>query len=123
MKTRWWILLFSLLLLGCILAVFFLRGSGKTGCTAQILSGGVCVKTIDLTAVETPYTFTVEGAGGSNQIRVEPGRIRVSEADCPDKICVHTGYIHAPGIPIVCMPNKLVVRIVGDAPALDGMTK
>lgn len=35
----------------------------------------------------------------------------VSEATCPDKICVHQGKIHMDGEIIVCLPNKMTAQI------------
>lgn len=43
--------------------------------------------------------------GGYNIIEISDGRIRISDADCPDRICVNTEFI-----PIVCLPHKLVIR-------------
>ena len=39
------------------------------------------------------------------------------EADCPGKDCVHTGSISKAGSAIVCLPNRLEIRIEnrGDA--------
>ena len=71
---------------------------------------------LDLSAVTDPYTFTVEGPGGfTNTILVEPGRIRVSQANCPDQVCVEMGAISDGTVPIVCLPHKLVIEIVGVA--------
>ena len=39
------------------------------------------------------------------------GSIRISENDCPDKICVNEGYISGKGERIICMPKKLIVEI------------
>lgn len=36
------------------------------------------------------------------------------EADCPDKLCVHQGYISRVGEVLVCIPNKVVVEIKSD---------
>ena len=70
--------------------------------------------------MDKPFFFTVEGpAGLTNTILVEPGRIRVSEADCPDQICVHQGFISDGTTPIVCLPNKLIIQIIGGGEALD----
>lgn len=53
------------------------------------------------------------------------GRARMKESDCPDKVCVRTGWIAHPGQVIVCLPNKIVVRIEGGpqdvGPFLDGV--
>lgn len=44
---------------------------------------------------------------------LESGKVRVTESTCPDKICVRTGWIGRPGQSIVCLPNRVVVRIEG----------
>ena len=56
---------------------------------ATIARDGVVIETIDLDAVKNPYTLRLEDERGVNVVAVEPGRIRVAEADCPDEVCVH----------------------------------
>lgn len=102
-------------------AFLLLRPSGQ-GTTARIKLDGVVVRTIDLTALDAPLTFTVEGENGLwNTITAEPGRIRVESADCPDQICVHQGWITDSSVPIVCLPNKLVIEIVGEEASVDAV--
>ena len=61
---------------------------------ATITLDGEVLDEIDLTEVQSAYSFTVTGKDGlTNTVLVEPGRIRVERADCPDQICVHQGYI------------------------------
>ena len=94
------------------------RGTGRP--VARITLDGELVEEIDLTEVKEARTFTVEGESGlTNTILVEPGRIRVSEAGCPDQICVHQGFISDGTAPIVCLPNKLIIQIIGGGEALD----
>lgn len=52
---------------------------------------------------------------GHNTVEITPGYVRVTDADCPDKIDVKQGKITSPGSIIVCMPNKMTVRIVGES--------
>ncbi len=65
--------------------------------------------------------LTVEGYhGGSNLFimeKDEKGRIgiRCTEADCPDKICIQTGLVTMPDEPVVCLPHRVMARIVEDA--------
>ncbi len=40
--------------------------------------------------------------------------IKVTESDCPDKICIKTGYIKNKGEAAVCMPNRVIVTVEGD---------
>ncbi len=87
---------------------------------ARITLDGTLVAEVDLTAVDAPYTIPLEGPGGfSNTVLVEPGRICVREAGCPDQVCVKQGFISDGTVPIVCLPNKLVIQIVGGGEDLD----
>jgi len=87
---------------------------------ARITRDGVLLKEIDLSQVDESYAITLEDGSGTNTVLVEPGRIRISEADCPDQICVNQGYILDSTVPIVCLPHKLMVEIVGAEGELDG---
>ena len=101
-------------------AAFLLLRPKSEGHVARITLDGQVVEEIDLSRVERPYTLTVDGPGGfSNTITVEKGRICVSEAGCPDQICVHQGYISDGTTPIVCLPNKLIIEITGGGSGLD----
>jgi hypothetical protein len=42
---------------------------------------------------------------------VKSGRIRVSESDCKNHVCMEEGWIMNPGQSIVCLPNRVVVEI------------
>lgn len=50
---------------------------------------------------------------GRNLIEAGPDYVRVTEADCPDKLDVLQGSITRPGQVIVCLPNRMVVEIRG----------
>ena len=113
------ILLLLVLVGAACAAALALRPAGK-GHIARITLAGEVVEEIDLSAVAESYTFTVEGPGGfSNTILVEPGRIRVEWAGCPDQVCVNQGYISDGTVPIVCLPNQLVIEITGGGDSLD----
>lgn len=57
-------------------------------------------------------TIIIEGyQGGSNTVSIIDGKAYVSEADCPDEICVKTGGISRAGETIVCLPHRVVVEI------------
>ncbi|SFG34730.1 hypothetical protein SAMN05660649_01363 [Desulfotomaculum arcticum] len=80
---------------------------------AVIMQDNVLVERIDLNAVEEPREIILPGPY-HEIVQVEKGRIRFKEADCPDQICVRTGWLQNPGEMAVCLPNKAIVRITGD---------
>lgn len=101
-------------------AFLLLRPRGEERPMARITLDGALVEEIDLNSVTQPRSFPVEdGAGGSNTILVEPGRIRVSGANCPDQICVAQGFISDGAVPIVCLPHRLMIQITGGGEELD----
>jgi len=64
------------------------------------------------------------GAERYNLIMADNGRIRVAEADCPDQICVRTGWIGVAPQQIVCLPYRVVIKLESSiAPDIDDITK
>ncbi|MCD7736623.1 MAG: NusG domain II-containing protein [Lachnospiraceae bacterium] len=48
----------------------------------------------------------------TNVLVIEDGEAYMSEADCPDGLCISQGHISASGTMIVCLPNRVVVRVI-----------
>lgn len=55
----------------------------------------------------------VQGRLGDVVVTVEDGSVRVTDATCPDHVCIHTGAVTAPGSVIACVPNGVIVRVGG----------
>ena len=108
-KTLFWAVLLGLLAAVC--AGFYFVRPPSAGTLADIYVEGTLYRTVDLSAVAVPYTFTVETEYGYNTIEVSPGAIRVLEADCDEQICVNQGTITDSLIPITCLPHRLVIQI------------
>ncbi|MDR0197055.1 MAG: NusG domain II-containing protein [Oscillospiraceae bacterium] len=87
--------------------------------TARIYKNGELIYTVYLSRVAEPYEIDV---GGVNTVEVRKGEIGVIHASCPDKLCVRTGFVSG-AVPIVCLPNRLEIRIRDDASDLDGVTR
>lgn len=113
-STRFWVILIALVLAASAAAAVLLHVFAS-GTVANVYLNGECIRSIDLSTVTEDYTFTVEGDACTNVVEVAPGKIRVQSADCPDQVCVNTGWITDSSTPIVCLPNKLVIRIESDA--------
>ncbi len=69
-------------------------------------------------------TFTVtDSEGGYNLIMINEGTVQVTDADCPDKLCVKQRAINGYGESIICLPHKLVIQISsGKESGIDAMT-
>lgn len=121
-STKFWLLVVGIILAAAAVASVATFRSRLGDAVAVIDQDGVCVRTIDLSQVNEPYSFTVEWEDGYNVVEVERGRIRVSEADCPDQVCVRQGWISNSVVPVACLPHKLVIRLVNNSDSVvDGV--
>lgn len=50
----------------------------------------------------------------SNYLVIKDGYAKVVDASCPDKLCIDQKKIKYTGETIVCLPNKVVVQVVGE---------
>jgi len=90
---------------------------------AQVSVNGVLVKTIPLK--QGYYDELRIGADKEYDIiEVNNGRIRIREADCPDKLCVRSGWISTAPQQIVCLPNRVIIKIIPtQLPDIDDITR
>ena len=120
MKTSTKLLMTLLLLVvAASMAAVLKPGQQEEERMARILQDGELREEIPLDKIGAAYSFVVEDGGGRNTIQVERGRIRVSEANCPDQVCVGQGWISDGTVPIVCLPHGLVIEITGGGEDLD----
>lgn len=90
--------------------------NGATGHNEKYISvqvNGKEYKKIIFDKTVVGKTIPIETEFGYNLIEVGEDKVRVIDANCPDKIDVLQGDISKPGEIIVCLPNKLVVEIKG----------
>ncbi len=65
----------------------------------------------DISDGAAAQSYQVTGIDGHLTVRAEAGRACISYSDCPDQICVRTGWITAAGQSAVCLPNRCVLTI------------
>ena len=82
---------------------------------------GVTVKVDGVKIAE--YSLSADGTyplnGGTNILVIENGKAYLTDANCPDKLCVHQGKISMTGETITCLPNKLTVTVFGTEQSVD----
>jgi hypothetical protein len=109
------ILALILVLLAAASGLYLLLAPGKTaaGAVVRITQAGSVIREIPFSEITEPLEFTVTGDNGCyNIIRISPEGVQVTEASCPDKICIRTGMRKDSLLPIICLPNQLVIEIV-----------
>ena len=112
------IIFIGVLLVVALIAFFVIdKFIKKDGNKVVIKVDGEIVKIVNLT--DTNNIIVNGYDGGTNTVVIENGIVYMTEADCPDKICVNTGKISKIGETIVCLPHRVVVEIQGEVPQSD----
>lgn len=101
------------ILIGIIIAislVLFLCVSltQKEGACVVVKIDGNDVATYPL---DKDATYTLNG--GTNILTIKDGFAYLTDANCPDHLCVKQGKISKTGQVITCLPNKLTVTVYG----------
>lgn len=86
----------------------------EEGSTVAVKIDGVVTDTYPLSENIEISIKTGENDENINVLTIEDGKASISEADCPDKICVETRAVSFVGETIVCLPHKLVIEITNE---------
>ena len=118
------IVLCAVLAVAGILSLLFIliRPAPSASLQAEIYVDGELIRTVDLSAQDEVRTIRIETPYGYNLVEIGPGYVRMADADCPHKTCTHMGKRTSDGIPIVCLPHRLVIRVRSAAETADGVT-
>lgn len=113
----------DILLAGAILIIavfgllFYMRLGKQAAATITVTVNGEVYGTYSL---EHDQKISI---GKTNQLLIKDGKADMIEADCPDQICVKHKTISKNKESIVCLPNKVIVEVVGGEEAgLDAVT-
>ncbi|MBS3949852.1 MAG: NusG domain II-containing protein, partial [Peptococcaceae bacterium] len=94
-------------------AVLYRRFTAALGEKAVIEVDNQPVQTVRLDPNAEKQIITVVGVRGDSLIEVDGQFIRMTGSACPDKICIHQGRKSQPGDAIVCIPNRVTIKIPG----------
>ena len=98
------------LLLAAALALWLAaRAAAVETAAAQIYVDGALTAELPL---DRDGTYEVRG-DYRNTVTVRDGRVAVTDSDCPGGDCLHSGWISTAGRSIVCLPNRMEVRLTG----------
>lgn len=85
--------------------------NSNTGSYVQIEKNGSVIATLPLDE-DTVYNIETNSKI-TNTVEIKDGEASVTYADCPDQICVNHAPVSLAGESIICLPNEVVVSVVG----------
>jgi hypothetical protein len=103
----------DLILIGIILVLaaaglFYINANKTNGDKVVIKVQGEVYKELPL---NKDTTLEIQGLGGTNILVIKDGYADMTDADCPDKLCVQQSRISKDGESIICLPHQVVVEI------------
>ncbi|MEW6348100.1 MAG: NusG domain II-containing protein [Thermodesulfobacteriota bacterium] len=114
-------LLVAVLVIGVGLFYAMPKWLGRGGGGVEVRSGNTVVSRYTL---DGNRTVAVPGPLGKTVVRIEAGKVSVIAAPCPNRTCMKTGPVDRHGGIIVCVPNRVVVRVGSGVPDdLDAVTQ
>lgn len=93
------------------LVVFMQLAGGREGARVQVTVDGEVYGIYSLTQEQT-VDIVIDGET-TNTLVIAEGEADMIWAECPDKLCVHQKAISKSNETIVCLPNKVVVQVLG----------
>ncbi len=99
-------LLFVALIILSLSGFLFIKKAFPQGADVTISMNGTPVYKLP---INEDAIVSVKGAIGETVVEIKSRRVRVKESSCPNKICVHNGWIESGGI--LCLPNKVFINI------------
>lgn len=111
------IIIFAVVVFSVLLFLFFSLSTKGQSEYVQIIYEGDVIDTLPLDADREYSPVTNENI----VIEIKDNKARFKTSDCPDKVCVNTGWLSSPGQTAVCLPNKISIVIQTSAPDKDAV--
>lgn len=95
--------------------VFSFQFAKTEAAVVQISQNGELMREVPL---DTDQIIEIDGKY-HNVLEIRDGRAMIRESDCPGRDCVHSGWIDSVGRSIICLPNRVEIRIIGTENEVD----
>lgn len=111
MKKKDFILIFTILIV--VASAFGINHfvNTKSGENIEIYVDNKLYKTY---SIDDNEEIKIKSKEGYNIVKIHDHGVQITDASCPDKVCVHSGFITKPSESIVCLPNRVHVKITTD---------
>ncbi|NPV00313.1 MAG: NusG domain II-containing protein [Brevinematales bacterium] len=117
MKALDWISLALIILAGAAGIVYSLGGPKGSSVTVSTPKGTYTYSLSVNRAVELP------GEIGNFVMEIADGKVRIGKSPCPHQVCVRKGWCSITGDSIICIPNKVIIKIDGGGNGVDAISE
>ena len=90
--------------------IFWTSVGSDEGSIVSVYQEGALIQELSL---DSDTEFVIEGEY-ENVVTIQDGKAAITNSNCPGTDCVHSGWISGKGRSLVCLPNRVEIRIEGD---------
>jgi hypothetical protein len=114
------ILVAVILFIAIISLILFNVLSKKDDLKALVYYDDVLVETIELSDLgEEIVVYNVNAENGEVVIEAKHNAIRIVHANCDQAYCENVGFSSSTSKPIICIPNKIYIKLVSSKVEVD----
>ena len=105
-------------------AVFYIRTRVLQPEAPAVVTVTIDGKLYGAFALSEDREVDIDTKYGHNHLSIRDGSAQVTEADCPDGLCMHQGRISRNGEMNVCLPHRLIAEVTsGEGGGTDGISR
>jgi hypothetical protein len=94
----------------------------KSASKAYVYYDNKLIKTIDL-SIDGTREYNIEGYNGNITIETKKNKIRVKDEISPHHLCSKQGWVSSPLESIICLPNKVIIKIEATQKEVDAVIR
>ncbi len=107
MKKHDYILIAGVLLAAIVLLFVFGHFTSGKGAMVEVSVDG---KVTGRYSLQAEQTIRIQN---TNTLEIKDGKADMIDANCPDQLCVTQKAISRDGESLICLPNQVIVTVVG----------
>lgn len=109
------VILFSLVFVGYLFTILW---HSEQATKLQIRLGDKIYATYSLAQNRS---IDIQGPIGITRILIANGKARFAHSPCPNKYCVHQGWLSHQGQAAICLPNQVSLELLGGEKPFDSL--
>jgi hypothetical protein len=77
----------------------------------------------DISLSDEKKEIMMQGLKGPFAFEIKDEKVRMKDSTCPNKLCVKMGWIRQEGQVVCCIPNRVVLKIIGEKEMYDALAR
>ena len=77
---------------------------------------------LETVSLNDPQVIHINGALGESVLEIKDQQVRFLSSPCSSKLCVLHGWLHQSGEVMACLPNRVIIEVIGNDKKFDAIS-